>query len=998
MRNRLRLVSVLTAVAVLVPMSTALAAEPAPGPAAPTSVSTSAGGDPELRAEIVAGAAPRTAARAAAAAATPSEEVLTFSEFPLGTQVREQYVQRGIRFAGDTPFIAEDGAQPTTPVLSGTPLYEGAVEGWFVNPDGDVRTVDSLTLDVGYINSPHSTLVTVYGRDGAVLLTVDLAAGGIVHTVIHQVGMARFRVESISDEPAGFSVDNVTFPSPAPAGPVADEYVALGDSFQSGEGAGNYEEGTNQKTGGNGCRRSFDAYPHRLVADGVVNLDLDFRACSGATMETLINGMNGETGQLGALGEDTRLVTLGIVGNDLEFGDVLTTCVAAGGGSFLKPWTFWKSCEGNLGDRVDANIASLESSAEGEIGRALRDLYATVREKAPYARVVVVNYPRFFQDGGAMHNWIWACQGIATSDQVWINSQIDEADTLINRWAQRAGFEYVDMRDVLLGHEQCTDEPAINGVRATDLTASFHPNALGHEFMAERIADHLGRTVEPSFRIHPGETVTGTYTIRGSAFTLNTGWPGSDVVTTLVSPSGVRYSREDPNGAEHGVGPTWEHFTITDPEPGEWTALHFGADVDPAGEPVTVTTLDEVPLNQAPVGRITTTTVGTTVRLDASASTDDDGEIVRAEWDLGDGTFLEGTVVEHTFTPGEHQVALVLTDDDGARSVVASPVLGVGTDPASATLYSGDDLALTNTVTLAGPGASVLVDGDLTCTSDAVVGGSVVVTGDAYLTNRCRIDGDLWVAGDVRATSTPRVGGDLRVGGDVTLQSTARVGGGVFTAGTVRVSDGRTVEQLQADGRIGGEVHTGLTDLPLPAAAAPRAVDTAVPEGAVSVTWAHWLRSTAVAAKAPAWSSGLQRVPGCALASWSVGTSTVTVPSDTHVDATGTGCSAVSLNGLTLRLAGDLTLVAPSISSTTGLRVESVDGLPHRLRLVTPGTVSAGAPSKQTVTLVGTTTVDPAVLVEVATPGTFRVDGPADLRAQVVAGRVAATGAVTFRR
>ena len=46
---------------------------------------------------------------------------ITFSEYPLDTAISNQYASQGIIFGGDSPFISTDSANPTSPVLSGTP-------------------------------------------------------------------------------------------------------------------------------------------------------------------------------------------------------------------------------------------------------------------------------------------------------------------------------------------------------------------------------------------------------------------------------------------------------------------------------------------------------------------------------------------------------------------------------------------------------------------------------------------------------------------------------------------------------------------------------------------------------------------------------------------------------------------------------------------------------------------------------------------------------------
>src|SRR5579871_4843180 len=91
-------------------------------------------------------------------------------------------------------------------------------------------------------------------------------------------------------------------------------YVALGDSYASGDGTGvYYNDGTS-------CYRSPDSYPPLVAAaDGY---SLTFGACSGATTATVISS------QLGSLSSATRLVTIQIGGNDAGFTNVIEDCAA----------------------------------------------------------------------------------------------------------------------------------------------------------------------------------------------------------------------------------------------------------------------------------------------------------------------------------------------------------------------------------------------------------------------------------------------------------------------------------------------------------------------------------------------------------------------------------------------------------------------------------------------------------------------------------------------
>jgi len=65
--------------------------------------------------------------------------------------------------------------------------------------------------------------------------------------------------------------------------------------------------------------------------------------------------------------------------------------------------------------------------------------------------------------------------------------------------------------------------------------------------------------------------------------------------------------------------------------------------------------------------------IGTNVQFNAAASTATPGrQIVSFTWDLGDGTFTEGVVVQHAYTvPGSYVVTLAVTDDAGKRGVLS---------------------------------------------------------------------------------------------------------------------------------------------------------------------------------------------------------------------------------------------------------------------------------------------------------------------------------------
>ena len=77
-----------------------------------------------------------------------------------------------------------------------------------------------------------------------------------------------------------------------------------------------------------------------------------------------------------------------------------------------------------------------------------------------------------------------------------------------------------------------------------------------------------------------------------------------------------------------------------------------------------------------PTAAFTHTVNGLVASLDATSSTDADGQVVSYSWDFGDGSPAgSGATTTHTFaTGGDHAVTLTVTDDDGATASVTRTV------------------------------------------------------------------------------------------------------------------------------------------------------------------------------------------------------------------------------------------------------------------------------------------------------------------------------------
>lgn len=805
------------------------------------------------------------------------------------------------------------------------------------------------------------------GRNGAFL---DSAPDGLIH---HHDGATSVNGRYIYAIRNGKPVEN-------------NVYVAMGDSYQSGEGDfANYEAGTDQDS--DLCHRSPNAYPHQLVKTGAVNLTLDFVACSGAEIPDLSTRTVSATrppwtegAQLDHLNEHTRLVTIGIGGNDTGFKTVLTKCVQ---NSILTIYT--NNCTIDQGKDVAGRLDSLD---HGAINDKLRVLYRTIRKQAPYARVIVVSYPRFFNSEPAV--FFGRCNFVGNADQQWLNNAVIEADGSIGVTAVQSGFDYLNMANGFDGHEACDPNPWINGIRVFGRNfsgpvapESFHPNPSGHTQIAGYLAGLIGKPIQPTFVINQGQTLSRTLLVSGTSIHVSAAWPGSDVVTSLISPSGVRFDRTNLRGATHENGATFENWDIDSPEQGTWTIESYGAQIADGGEGVKLDADVTPQPNLRPTAAFATTGAGPSYRFSAARSVDSDGSIVQYRWIFDDGTSANGPQVDHTFPTGtESRATLQVTDNGGLSDFATSKtMLGDGGT------YVGATMQLTNNVKITG---ALHVAGDFSCNATGVVTGDLVVTGQVTLTNNCVIGGSVYAGGKVTLTSTPKVSGSVIAGGDISTQSTAKIGKDAITAGAFNSNDGKTVAQLKAAGALGGDAYPGSA---VPAVAGDLPAQTTPGDYPTSQTlsWTQLMNQTAQANNAPSWSQGLTSRPGCTMASWgsSVNGSTVSISGNTLIDATGSGCATVNLQAMTVKLSGDLTIYANGFSTINGTSFASADGAVHRVNLVTKG--PRGCSTSGNVSLSSNTTVSSSRL-SIDAAGKLTIDGTVDLNGKVTAGCFTGSG------
>jgi lysophospholipase L1-like esterase len=237
-------------------------------------------------------------------------------------------------------------------------------------------------------------------------------------------------------------LSTVAVAAPASAQPAV-RYVALGDSYSSGLGAGSYI------SSGGSCDRSSKAYS-RLWANSHAPASYTFVACAGATTSTVISG------QLSALSSATTLVSITVGGNDVGFSSVMQTCVLSSTSTCVSA--------------IDAAESQMTSQLPGELNSVLADIAAD----APTARVVILGYPDLYDLSKSA-----TCIGLSTTDRKDLNAAADKLDGQIQAAAGRHGDVFGDVRAAFAGHEICDSSSWLHSVNILDIGESYHPTATG---------------------------------------------------------------------------------------------------------------------------------------------------------------------------------------------------------------------------------------------------------------------------------------------------------------------------------------------------------------------------------------------------------------------------------------------------------------------------------------------------------------------------------------
>lgn len=249
----------------------------------------------------------------------------------------------------------------------------------------------------------------------------------------------------------------------APSLAASGAYVSLGDSYTAGPLI------PNQSLSPLGCLRSDHNYPH-VVRPGLTDV-ATFRdpSCSGATTDDMFSAQGVTPGpnppQLDSVTGDTRVVTLGIGGNDIGFSGIVQNCARVNPFDPCKD-DYVSGSSDAIADRIAATQPDVEAVIDG------------VAARAPGAKVFVVGYPTILPDSGS---GCWPAVPIGPTDVAYLRAKTRQLNAMLASAAAAKGAIFVDTYTSSIGHDVCKSASVkwVEGIVPVNTAAPVHPNANG---------------------------------------------------------------------------------------------------------------------------------------------------------------------------------------------------------------------------------------------------------------------------------------------------------------------------------------------------------------------------------------------------------------------------------------------------------------------------------------------------------------------------------------
>jgi lysophospholipase L1-like esterase len=311
---------------------------------------------------------------------------------------------------------------------------------------------------------------------------------GYVYLQLCQSGSCTYYADPPEIHKIPFVEVDIDYPRGVILGEQADpveslDYVAVGDSYISGEGVPDFEDGTD--TAGppeNRCHRSEMAYWRQLDQEPSVNLQLVSNpACSGATTINIADsspwtatGQWNEDPQLDAIPTDADVILLSIGGNDIDFANGMIACSMTSDAQV---------CENTL-SVISGNVHS------SWFEQRIDDIYTAIANKASGADVFVIGYSQFM----GLPNETkcdWPLHGMTSTEEGLVDDIGTTLNEVIEDEATEAGFTFIPVAEAFGEHTVCSSEPFVNGVDLINNEYSYHPNSDGVSKILELVLEEL---------------------------------------------------------------------------------------------------------------------------------------------------------------------------------------------------------------------------------------------------------------------------------------------------------------------------------------------------------------------------------------------------------------------------------------------------------------------------------------------------------------------------
>lgn len=315
-------------------------------------------------------------------------------------------------------------------------------------------------------------------------------------------------------------------------------YIALGDSYASGEGLFHYFSGTDLGPKVNNCHLARDSYPYLIGFKlNMGNGNYHSVACSGAEMRNIIGSERAINDALTKDSEDSRtnqalfpeliagdtlgkwhpgyypqqkflkentpdFATISIGGNDIDFAEIVKSCVLS-----------VSTCHESYEDRLEILNKTKDQYSK------LVDLYTQLLTASPDTALYVIGYPKIAKEGGDCYVNV----RLNESEIAFGSRLVEVINDTIESAAKKAGAVYIDIKNIFGEAMLCGSNSisAVNGLTKGDDMAliigneSYHPTTYGHELISGAV---LAQSQDFYHKASPDNSITGPTGEHDSAF------------------------------------------------------------------------------------------------------------------------------------------------------------------------------------------------------------------------------------------------------------------------------------------------------------------------------------------------------------------------------------------------------------------------------------------------------------------------------------------------